>query len=76
MSRQTPRNKTAIGDFILGTPLKIKTNASTKWDGSWEIRNKWTTFIFAHFTFISLMVFFCLSVWGGPESLGIFVSSP
>jgi hypothetical protein len=20
--------------------------------------------------------FFCLSVWGGPESLGIFVSSP
>jgi hypothetical protein len=23
-----------------------------------------------------LPFFFCLSVWGGPESLGIFVSSP
>jgi hypothetical protein len=22
----------------------------------------------------SIMLFFCLSVWGGPESLGIFVS--
>jgi hypothetical protein len=21
-------------------------------------------------------LFFCLSVWGGPESLGIFVSNP
>jgi hypothetical protein len=25
---------------------------------------------------INIFPLFCLSVWGGPESLGIFVSSP
>jgi hypothetical protein len=43
----------------------------------WKINNLLKSYLLfdTYFTCIFLS-FVCLSVWGGPESLGIFVSSP